>query len=124
MYLPSGCSRSKLQHCQGRSSLARAERSAGGSAPKQAPAGHAAQVPYSGIGALVGLFAAPDEPEYEPQPDAPRPVSPRRFRNPELAAQARVDIESRAEKCAAARASRGLHCVYKEIAALIYFFWQ
>jgi len=65
-------------------------------------------VPYSGIGALVGLFAAPDEPEYEPQPDAPRPASPRRFRNPELAAQARVDIESRAEMCAAARASCGL----------------
>ena len=48
----------------------------------------------------AGLFAAPGDPEYEPEPDAPRPASPRRFRNPELAAQARVDAESRAEKCA------------------------
>ena len=58
----------------------------------------ARQVPYSGIGAYAGLFAAPGEPEYEPEPKAPRPASPRRFRNPELAAQARVDAESKAEK--------------------------
>ena len=57
-------------------------------------------MPYSGIGAYAGLFAAPGDPEYEPEPEAPRPASPRHFRNPELAAQARVDAESKAEKCA------------------------
>ncbi|KAK9822157.1 hypothetical protein WJX81_000658 [Elliptochloris bilobata] len=58
----------------------------------------APKVPYSGIGSMVGLFAAPGDSEYEPEPAAPRPLSPRRFRNPELAAQARVDAESKAEK--------------------------
>ena len=48
----------------------------------------------------MSLFAAPGDEEYEPAPAAPRPPSPRRFRNPELAAQARVDAESKAEKCA------------------------
>lgn len=48
----------------------------------------------------MSLFAAPGDEEYEPEPAAPRPPSPRRFRNPELAAQARVDAESKAEKCA------------------------
>ena len=56
--------------------------------------------PYSGIGPLTELFAAPGDEEYEPPPELPRPPSPRRFRNPELATQARVDYESKAEKCA------------------------
>lgn len=50
----------------------------------------------------MSLFAAPGDEEYEPEPAAPRPPSPRRFRNPELAAQARVDAESKAEKYALA----------------------
>ena len=63
--------------------------------PKRPP-----KVPYSGIAQLVDLFAAPGDEEYEPPPEVPRPPSPRRFRNPELASQARVDYESKAEKCA------------------------
>ena len=61
-----------------------------------------AKVPYSGIAPFTELFAAPGNEEYEPPPELPRPPSPRRFRNPELATQARVDLESKAEKCAPA----------------------
>lgn len=61
--------------------------------PKRPP-----KLPYSGIGQHVDLFASPGDEEYEPPPEVPRPPSPRRFRNPELAAQARVDYESKAEK--------------------------
>jgi hypothetical protein len=58
------------------------------------------KVPYTGIGQYVAGFADKGEPEYEPQPEVPRPPSPRLFKNPELAAQARFDYETRAEKCA------------------------
>jgi hypothetical protein len=47
-------------------------------------------------------FAEPGDPEYEPTPPETRPPEPRIFRNPELSTQARVDIESKVEKCAAA----------------------
>ena len=58
------------------------------------------KVPYTGIGQYVAGFAEREDPEYEPQPEVPRPPSPRLFKNPELAAQARFDYETRAEKCA------------------------
>ena len=58
------------------------------------------KVPYTGIGQYVAGFADKGDPEYEPQPEVPRPPSPRLFKNPELAAQARFDYETRAEKCA------------------------
>lgn len=62
------------------------------------------KVPYSGIGQYVAGFADKGDPEYEPEPEvAPpavaRPPSPRTFRNPELPTQARLDYETRAEKC-------------------------
>jgi hypothetical protein len=63
--------------------------------PKRPP-----KLPYTGIAQYVDLFSEPGDAEYEPPPEVPRPPSPRRFRNPELAAQARVDYESKAEKCA------------------------
>ena len=40
--------------------------------------------------------------EYEPEPRDTMPDEPRRFRNPELRSQARVENESRAEKRAPA----------------------
>ena len=62
------------------------------------------KVPYSGIGQYVAGFADKGEPEYEPEPEVPppavaRPPSPRIFKNPELPTQARLDYETRAEKC-------------------------
>lgn len=55
-------------------------------------------VPMSGIAAYVQHFAAPGDEEYEPPEPETRPPEPRLFRNPELAAQARVDVESKLEK--------------------------
>jgi U1 small nuclear ribonucleoprotein of 70kDa MW N terminal len=57
-----------------------------------------AALPYTGIAQFVDQFASPGEAEYEPPPPADRPPSPRLFRNPEMAAQARVDKELKAEK--------------------------
>ena len=56
------------------------------------------KLPYNGMAGCVDLFSQPGDPEYEPPPEQERPPSPRRFRNPELKSQARVDDESRAEK--------------------------
>ena len=56
------------------------------------------KVPYTGIGQYVAGFAEKGDPEYEPEPEVPRPTSPRLFKNPELAVQARFDYETRAEK--------------------------
>ena len=56
------------------------------------------KVPYTGIGQYVAGFAEKGDPEYEPEPEAPRPPSPRLFKNPELVVQARFDYETRAEK--------------------------
>ncbi len=61
--------------------------------PKRPP-----KLPYLGIAQHVALFAEPGDEEYEPPPEVPRPPSPRRFRNPEMTAQARVDYETKAEK--------------------------
>ncbi|KAK9811126.1 hypothetical protein WJX73_004790 [Symbiochloris irregularis] len=56
------------------------------------------KLPYTGIAGCVDLFAQAGDDEYEPPPETERPPSPRKFRNPELKLQARVDQESRAEK--------------------------
>lgn len=56
------------------------------------------KVPYTGIGQYVAGFAEKGDPEYEPEPEVPKPPSPRLFKNPELAVQARFDYETRAEK--------------------------
>jgi hypothetical protein len=69
--------------------------------PKRKP-----RLAYSGIGQYVSEFAAPGDAEYEPPRGEDRPASPRRFRNPELRTQARVDAESKIEKCAG-RGSEG-----------------
>lgn len=61
--------------------------------PKRKP-----RVPYSGVSQYLSEFAAPGDPEYEPPRPEGRPESPRRFRNPELRTQARVDAESKIEK--------------------------
>lgn len=61
--------------------------------PKRKP-----RVPYSGVSQYLSEFAAPGDPEYEPPRPEGRPESPRRFRNPELRTQARVDTESKIEK--------------------------
>ncbi|DBA95332.1 hypothetical protein WJX82_000186 [Trebouxia sp. C0006] len=52
---------------------------------------------YNGIGQYVHLFPEPTDPEYEPQLDG-HVEGERRFRNPELATQAQVNQESKAEK--------------------------
>ena len=62
------------------------------------------KVAYTGVGQYVAGFADKGEPEYEPEPEVPppavaRPASPRIFKNPELPTQARLDYETRAEKC-------------------------
>jgi U1 small nuclear ribonucleoprotein len=61
--------------------------------PKKPP-----KLPYTGIAQYVQHFAEPGQEEYEPPPPETRPPEPRIFRNPELSAQARVDIESKVEK--------------------------
>ena len=53
--------------------------------------------PYNGIGQYVHLFPEPTDPEYEPQLEG-QVEGERRFRNPELATQAQVNQESKAEK--------------------------
>ena len=63
------------------------------------------KVPYSGIGQYVAGFADKGEPEYEPEPEVlppavARPPSPPDLQEPRAAhAQARLDYETRAEKC-------------------------
>ena len=52
----------------------------------------------------MSLVLLVGDPEYEPE--VQRPPSPRLFRNPEMAAQARVDKETKAEKCAPAISAR------------------
>ena len=59
-------------------------------------------LPYTGMGQYLATFAQPGDEEYEPEQKPERPDSPRRFRNPELKHQARVEQESKLEKCAAA----------------------
>ena len=56
------------------------------------------RVLLTGLAAHLGEFAKPGDAEYEPPPPETRPPEPRIFRNPELATQARVDIESKPEK--------------------------
>lgn len=53
---------------------------------------------YGGISAYLDNFSLPGDDEYEPEPKDTMPDSPRRFRNPELRVQARVEDESKAEK--------------------------
>jgi U1 small nuclear ribonucleoprotein len=62
-------------------------------APKCKP-----RVAYSGVAPYLSEFSSPGDPEYEPAPPIDRPPSPRKFSNPELRAQARVDAESKIEK--------------------------
>ncbi|KIZ00625.1 U1 small nuclear ribonucleoprotein [Monoraphidium neglectum] len=61
--------------------------------PKRPP-----KQPYSGVGQYLDEFAAPGDPEYEPPRPEDRPPSPRKYRNPELVVQARVDAETKLEK--------------------------
>lgn len=56
------------------------------------------KVPHIGLAKYVSEFKEPDDPEYEPGPPKTRPSSPRRYRNPEMRAQARIDDESKLEK--------------------------
>ena len=56
------------------------------------------KVPHIGLAKYVMEFVEPDDPEYEPGPPKTRPSSPRRYRNPEMRAQARLDDESKLEK--------------------------
>ena len=56
------------------------------------------KVPHIGLAKYVTEFVEPDDPEYEPGPPKTRPSSPRRYRNPEMRAQARIDDESKLEK--------------------------
>lgn len=53
---------------------------------------------YTGVAQYLECFADPGDAMYEPSPMDARPKSPRTFRNRELAVQARVEIESKAEK--------------------------
>jgi U1 small nuclear ribonucleoprotein len=76
--------------------------------PKRPP-----KQPYSGVGQYLDEFAAPGDPEYEPPRPEDRPPSPRKYRNPELVVQARVDAETKLEKWVGpggARACRGGAC--------------
>jgi hypothetical protein len=57
------------------------------------------KTPYAGIGQYVEQFAAPGDAEYEPQPAQPMPPpEERRFRNPEMIFQARVEAPLKLEK--------------------------
>ncbi len=56
------------------------------------------KLPYTGLGPHVKEFAAEGDPEYQPPRNEDRPPSPRLFRNRELAAQARVETETKTEK--------------------------
>lgn len=59
---------------------------------------HKPRVPYTGVAQHLSEFAQPGDPEYEPPRPEGRPESPRRFKNPELRTQARIDSESKIEK--------------------------
>lgn len=59
---------------------------------------------YTGMGQYLTGFSQPGDEEYEPEQKPDRPDSPRRFRNPELKHQARVEQESKLEKYASAEA--------------------
>lgn len=54
-------------------------------------------VPWQGLGGLVGEFASPGDPEYEPKPAADFP-EPRLFGNKEFALQVRLEEETKMEK--------------------------
>ncbi|EFJ44377.1 hypothetical protein VOLCADRAFT_106420 [Volvox carteri f. nagariensis] len=56
------------------------------------------KLPYTGLAAYVKEFAGEGDPDYQPPRNEDRPPSPRLFRNRELAAQARVDTETKIEK--------------------------
>lgn len=57
------------------------------------------KLPMLGLAKYVDKFASPGDSEYEPERPSSHPPSPRRFGNPELAAQARIDKESKIERC-------------------------
>lgn len=64
-------------------------------APTQRPP----KAPYTGIAQYVELFAAPGDAEYEPVSAEPMlPPDERRFRNPEMMYQARVEKPLKLEK--------------------------
>ena len=57
------------------------------------------KTPYAGIAQYVEQFAAPGDAEYEPQPAQPMPPpEERRFRNPEMMLQARLEAPLKLEK--------------------------
>ncbi|KAI8466296.1 MAG: hypothetical protein J3K34DRAFT_434321 [Monoraphidium minutum] len=56
------------------------------------------RVAYNGVAQYLDGFAAPGDPEYEPPPPGTAPASPRKFANPELKVQARVEAETKMEK--------------------------
>ena len=64
----------------------------------EAPKKRKPRVAYSGVAQYLDQFASPGDPEYEPPRPEDRPPSPRKYRNPELVVQARVDSETKWEK--------------------------
>lgn len=62
--------------------------------PKKKPP----RVAYTGVAQYLEHFASPGDPEYEPPRPEDRPASPRKYMNPELVVQARVDTETKTEK--------------------------
>ncbi|GIL87042.1 hypothetical protein Vretimale_14182 [Volvox reticuliferus] len=56
------------------------------------------KLPYTGLAPYVTEFAGEGDVDYQPPRNEDRPPSPRLFRNRELAAQARVDTETKIEK--------------------------
>ncbi|GMH35730.1 hypothetical protein BSKO_03598 [Bryopsis sp. KO-2023] len=56
------------------------------------------KLPYSGVSQYLQHFAEPGDEQYEPPRPEGATTGKRVFRNQELALQARIDIESRAEK--------------------------
>lgn len=66
----------------------------------QLPPNHRKPVPsYSGIAQYVEKFAEPGDPEYEPAPAQPMPPpEERKFRNPEMIFQARIEKPLKLEK--------------------------
>lgn len=55
------------------------------------------KLPMQGMAKFVDKFSSPGDEEYEPERPS-HPESPRRFCNPEVAVQARVDKESKLER--------------------------
>lgn len=53
---------------------------------------------YTGVAQYVEAFATPGDEEYEPPAPTTRPADPRIMRNPELATQSRIDLETKPEK--------------------------